>query len=82
MSAGYSGAEICSTVFGSEYCLLYNDPGLNYAEFKGSTKFTRFETVTSFDITSHINHARAPHRTIACIIIIMYINLNPYRNEL
>ena len=32
MTAGYSGAEICSTVFGSEYCLLYNDPGLNYAE--------------------------------------------------
>ena len=32
MSAGYSGAEICSTVFGSEYCLLYDDPGLNYAE--------------------------------------------------
>ena len=25
MSAGNSGAEICSTVFGSEYCLLYND---------------------------------------------------------
>ena len=34
MSAGCSGAEICSTVFGSEYCLLYNDPGLNYAEIE------------------------------------------------
>ena len=32
MHARCSGTEICSIVFDGEYCLLYNDPGLNYGE--------------------------------------------------
>ena len=37
MSTRCSGTEICSIVFGGEYCLLHNDPGLKYAELATST---------------------------------------------
>ena len=36
MSTRCSGTEICSIVFGGEYCLLHNDPGLKYTELMGN----------------------------------------------